>query len=88
VKIAYFTTPPPPRPPPPKAPLFTRDVFSTRSLGPGHLVGAGVLVLGIAGIARLFLGRSRAEIARSRALALPRMAAGPTNDRGQYEKGR
>ena len=56
-----LTTPPPPRPPPPKAPLFTTDPFSTKSFGPGHLVGAGVLVFGLYGLTKYFISRSRAQ---------------------------
>lgn len=54
-----LTTPPPPRPPPSKAPLFTADPFSTKSFGPGHLVGAGVLVFSLYGLTKYFIGRGR-----------------------------
>ena len=90
-----LTTPPPPRPPPPKQPLFTKSFFSTTSFGPGHLVGAGVLVLGIAGLTKLFIKRSREQAEQSRQfLAQPARPAGPPpgepklahveNARGQY----
>ena len=66
-----LTTPPPPRRPPPKYPLFTKDPFSTKSFGPGHLVGAGILVLGLVGLSKLFIARGREEADRARSLAQP-----------------
>ena len=62
-----LTTPPPPRSPPPKYPFFTRDVFSTKSFGPGHVVGAAMLVFGLVGIAKLFIGLGEEEAERMRA---------------------
>ncbi len=44
-----------------KHPLFTRRVFSTKSFGPGHVLGAGILVFGTAAIAKLFIARGRVE---------------------------
>jgi hypothetical protein len=75
----------------------TTGFFSTKSFGPGHLVGAGIVVLGVAGLVKLFtaLGRSEAEEARRQALPTPppNPAGGPPggarlaqskNVRGQY----
>ena len=56
-----LTTPPLPRPPPPKHPTFTRDFFSTKSFGPGHLVGAGILVFGVVGLTKYFIKRGREQ---------------------------
>ena len=85
-----LTAPPPPRQPPSKHPTFTKDVFSTKSFGPGHLVGAGILVLGVFGLAK-FIQRSREEAEQTRQLlAQPARPAGPLNEpklanvRGQY----
>lgn len=77
-----LTTPPPPRPPPPKHPLFTRSFFSTKSFGPGHLVGAAALAFGVVGLAKLFIGLGREQAERESQLARPSVA--PTNARGQY----
>jgi hypothetical protein len=87
--MTWLTTPPPSRPRPPRYPLFTTKVFSTKSFGPGHLVGAGILVVGIGTITKLLIARApgRADGAR------PRGASGPggapalaqvTRSRGQY----
>ena len=93
-----LTTPPPPRssPPRPKQPIFTTDPFSTKSFGPGHLVGAGVLVFGIVGLTKFFISRGRAQAEETRRLAeQPRLARRPEdepklaqadNERGQYGK--
>lgn len=86
-----LTTPPPPRPPPPKYPTFTKDFSSTTSFGPGHLVGVGLLALGVFGLAK-FIQRSREEAEQTRqSLAQPPRPAGPlleepklANVRGQY----
>lgn len=75
-----LTTPPPPRPPSPKHPLFTRKVFSTKSFGPGHVIGASILVFGLVGITKFFIGRSKDEAAKA-----PRLAQ-DDNTRGQYGK--
>ena len=93
-----LTTPPPPRPPSPspKHPLVTKSFFSTKSFGPGHLVGAGVLVLGIVGLTKFFIARGQAEAARTLRLAQqppsprrpedePKIAQAE-NARGQYGK--
>ena len=82
-----LTAPPPLRPPPPKYPLITKDVFSTTSFGPGHLIGAGVLVLGIVGLTKLFIkrGREQAEQASLPPSQDPRLAKAE-NARGQYGK--
>lgn len=53
-----LTTPPPPRPPPPKYPLFTTDFFSTKSFGPGHLVGAVVLFGGLFGVVKYVIAQA------------------------------
>lgn len=88
-----LTSPPPSRRPPPKHPLFTTDFFSTKSFGPGHLVGAVVLVGSLVGIAKFFIARSQAEAERSRLAAQPRPPRLPEddpkiaqaeNERGQY----
>lgn len=34
--------------------VVTRDLFSTTTFGPGHVVGAGILVLGVAGLVKMF----------------------------------
>jgi len=93
MRKSIFTMPPSPRPPPPKYPLFTTKFFSTKSFGPGHLVGAGLLVLGVVGLGR-FVGRRRAEAERARRMAEPprpprRPEAEPAlaqveNARGEY----
>jgi hypothetical protein len=57
--------------PRPKYPLFTRDFFSTKSFGPGHLVGAGALVFGLVGLAKLFIGLGREQAERASRLARP-----------------
>ena len=91
-----LTTPPPPRPPQPKYPLFTTDPFSTTSFGPGHLVGAVVLVGSLVGIMTFFIVRGRAQAEETRRLAeQTRPARRPEdepklaqveNERGQYGK--
>ena len=94
MKWAALTTPPPPRPPPPKHPLFTTKFFSTKSFGPGHIVGAGILVLGLVGLSKLFVSRGQEEAERARRLAQPSPSsrrpeedpklAQTENERGQY----
>ena len=94
-----LTTPPPPRPPEPKYPLFTADPFSTKSFGPGHLVGAAVLAASLYGLTTFFIRRGRAQAARDLQLAqqpqspqpsvpaLPRddtRVAQTENERGSY----
>jgi len=82
-----LTTPPSPRPPPPKHPLFTTDPFSTKSFGPGHLVGAGALVLGIYGLTKFFINRGQAQAAERCSLAEQRLqsqGAQAANQRGEY----
>ena len=91
-----FTTPPPPRPPSPKHPLFTADPLSTTSFGPGHLIGAGVLVLGVVGLTKWFIARGQAQAEATRRLSeQPHLARRPEdepqiaqveNERGQYGK--
>jgi hypothetical protein len=92
-----LTTRPSPRPPLPKAPLFTMDPFSTKSFGPGHIIGAGILALGLFGLTKFFISRGQAEAARTLRLAeTPRpprrpddaepKLARPQNARGQYGK--
>jgi hypothetical protein len=94
-----LTTPPPPRPLASKHPIFTRDPFSTKSFGPGHLVGAGLLVAGIVGLTKFVIARGQAEAEETRRLAQRSVPAGPPplnptaptmakveNARGQYGK--
>lgn len=50
---------------PPKYPLFTTDFFSTKSFGPGHIVGAVALVFGVVGLAKLFIGLGKEEAERA-----------------------
>lgn len=93
-----LTTPPPPRPPTPKHPLFTADPFSTTSFGPGHLLGAVVLVGGLVGLTSYLVrrGRQRAEETR-RLFAQPAVPPGSApsgrpsvaqaqNGRGEYTR--
>lgn len=68
-----LTSPPMPRAPEPKYPLFTRDVFSTKSFGPGHIIG-GVLLAGGLYVA------IKALVERGRARQVERTQ----NARGQY----
>lgn len=79
--------------PPPKHPVFTKNFTSTKSFGPGHIVGAGILVLGIVGLTKLVIDRGKTEAERTRRLAdqlRPRRPeTEPTlaqvdNERGQY----
>jgi hypothetical protein len=91
--MSIFTTLPPPRPPPPKYPLFTTKFFSTKSFSPGHIVGAGVLVIGTVALTKLFIARGKAESERVLRTAVPSarpedemMAARSGNERGQYGK--
>lgn len=81
-----LTTPPSPRPPPPKYPLFTTDFFSTKSFGPGHLVGAVVLVGGLFGVTKFIIARSDA----ARRLAQPQSPRRSEDEpnRGQVENAR
>ena len=91
-----LTTPPPLRPPPPKAPLFTTDPFSTKSFGPGHLVGAGVLAFALYGMTKLIIARGQAQAEETRRLAQQRppprrpeddpQLAEAGNQRGEYGK--
>jgi hypothetical protein len=81
----------PSRTPTSKHPLFTKKFFSTKSFGPGHIFGAGILVLGIGGLATYFIKRGRAEAEAARAQLTKRRPTGPdepkvarTNARGQY----
>lgn len=92
-----LTTPPPPRPPAPKYPLFTSDFFSTTSFGPGHLVGAAVLVGSLYGLTKFFIRRGQEQADRNLQLArqpqAPRSPGRPSadskvaqtdNERGTY----
>jgi hypothetical protein len=72
-----LTTPPPPRPPPPKHPLFTKDVFSTTSFGPGHLVGAAGLIGGLFVLTRYFVRRGQAQAEEFQATARLPVPPGP-----------
>jgi hypothetical protein len=96
MKWSALTTPPPPRPRAPKHPLFTTDFFSTKSFGPGQIVGAGILVFGIVGLAKLFIWRGHAEAEAEGAYRLAQSPGRPRrseddpklaqtdNARGQY----
>lgn len=77
MKKIQFWTPPSSKPAPSKDPLFTKDFFSTKSFGPGHIVGLGILALGLFGVTKLFLGRG-GRVAGAPALS--------ENTRGQYGK--
>lgn len=82
-----LTEPPPSRPPPPKHPLFTKSFFSTKSFGPGHVVGATALVFGLVGLAKLFIGLGKEEAERASRLARPSVPPrgfAAENERGQY----
>jgi hypothetical protein len=70
---------------PQKHPLFTKKVFSTKSFGPGHIIGAGILVGGIIGISKLFIVRGREDADRVRQQAQPSTPL-QANARGQYGK--
>lgn len=73
-----LTTPPPPRPPPLKHPLFTKDMFSTTSFGPGHIVGVVGLVGGLFVLTRYFVRRGQAQAEEFRqAMAKPSVPPGP-----------
>lgn len=87
MKWSDLTKPPAVRRSPAKHPLFTKSFFSTKSFGPGHLVGAGILVFGIVGISKLFIARGHERAERSRSPKLPDRQptlATVENDRGQY----
>jgi hypothetical protein len=62
-------------------------VFSTKSFGPGHLVGAVILIGGLVGLTKFFIARGQAEAAE-RARRAPRSpgldVAQAENQRGQY----
>jgi len=88
---SVLTTPPPPRPPPPKYPTFTTKFFSTKSWGPGHLVGAGILVVGMYAVVKTFVSRAQAATARRPAGPPPPPGADTAlaqteNQRGEYGK--
>jgi hypothetical protein len=65
----------------PKHPWFTIDPLSTKSFGPGHVVGAGIIVFGTIVLAKGLIARHAAAVAA-------RSPAGRVvlteNDRGQY----
>lgn len=90
MKWSDLTTPPrPQRTPAKKYPLFTTKFQSTKSFSPGHLVGAGILVLGVAGITKLFVDRAKAESDRVRqGGGGGAKLAEAGNARGEYEKRR
>lgn len=88
-----LVSPPPVRPPPPKHPLFTTDVMSTKSFGPGHILGAGILVGGLFLVTRHFVRKSQAATGRlddartvppGPPVEEPKVAS--FNQRGQYGK--
>jgi hypothetical protein len=83
-----LTTPPPPRPPPPKHPIFTKAFFSTKSFGPGHLVGAGAFVFGLVGLAKLFIGLGKEEAERALRRARPSEGPRPLEASSSPERGR
>lgn len=90
--MKWLTTPPPMRPPDPKHPMFTTKFFSTKSWGPGHIVGAGILAVGTYAVAKLFIARGQEEAERARARQHPSgspevaQTGQPENARGQYGK--
>lgn len=69
------------RSPPPNPPLFTTEFFSTKSFGPGHVVGAGILAVGLYGIVKACTTRVQGL---SHSSASQTALAQPANDRGQY----
>lgn len=88
---SIFTTPPPRREPPPKHPLFTVNPLSTKSFSPGHVVGLGILVLGVVGITKILIARGKEDAARNAGLASPSwrpiddtQLAQADNPRGSY----
>jgi hypothetical protein len=84
MRASYFTTPPPPlKQSPNKHPLFTSKFFSTKSFGPGHLVGAGMLVIGTALIAKAFVAHGQ-EAARMAVQPRRRPEDVAENERGEY----
>jgi len=84
VKWSALTTAPPARPPSPKAPLFTTKLHSTKSFSPGHLLGAGILVVGIAGLTKFFVARGRALAERTQVAPQPSNLAQAESTRGEY----
>lgn len=81
-----LTLPPPPRTPPPKHPLFTKDFFSTKSFGPGHLVGAGILVFAAVGVTKYVRTRLAEQPRPPGRLEDESKVAQAENQRGQYGK--
>lgn len=75
------------RTPKSKVPIFSSKFQTTKSFSPGHVVGAGVLALGVLGVTKLFIDRGHAEIDRQRHLGGPgpQLASAP-NARGEYGK--
>ena len=61
-----------------KEPIFTTNIFSTKSFGPGHVIGAAILVVGTVVVARHFVARGQDE---ARKAALQSRSG---NQRGQY----
>jgi hypothetical protein len=69
---------------------FTLKPFSTKAFGPGHLVGAGILVFGTIAITKAFIAQAKAETERARRATRPsatddQTVTRSTNERGQYE---
>jgi len=73
-----LTTPPAPRPRSSRPPLFTTKFFSTKSFGPGHLVGALVLVGGTYAIAKGLVGHAHATRALPRGRVSAALPGGAT----------
>lgn len=87
MKWSALTTPPPSRPPPPKHPMFTTKFFSTKSWSPGHVVGAGILAVGMYAVVKTFVTRAQEASAR-RGPAGPPLPPGTDTALAQTENGR
>ena len=68
---------------PPKPPLFTRKFFATESFGPGHVVGAGVLAVGLYAVVKAFATRSQGLTQPTQPSGITALAQ-TANVRGQY----
>ena len=94
MRPSYFTSPPPRKPlaKPARHPIFTSKFLSTKSFGPGHLFGTGILVIGTFAIAKAVIAHGQGEAARLLAQPARRrsndVADAADNERGAYGKGR
>jgi hypothetical protein len=61
-----------------RQPWFTLNPLSTKAFGPGHVIGAGILVFGTIAVAKGLIAHHAAKI---REQSARRVAE---NDRGQY----